>query len=1100
MASSSSSSTTKKVYTPPDSSGSFYRFQQICNEIEAVSSYSKKTKILQKYLDHFDGDVYLFCKLMLCKNDKRTYQMREKSLVKVLSRILKCSLEKMTTDLEDGDLAETAKKFFVKEGKPNKWSTLTLKQVDDMLEDLSKTGKEDEQVSILKPILKKATGDDVKYIAKLIDHDLRINVGPKYVLGALHPDAHDAFKHSHDLKKVVKKVLEKKQLGSTSSSSSSSSSSSKKKQKDDSDDDDDDSDDGAKKKKKAGGGGGAKMKRGLSVSLSLMSPINPALAKACKSLDQPFKKFPEGIFCEIKYDGERIQSHKQKIVFKCYSRNLKEVQAWKVEAVEQFIPKATTAKSGIFDGEILLMDTKTHQPLPFGTLSVHKASQFKDATVCVFLFDVLYLDGQTLLDKPFYERRKILQKSINVVPNRVELSDCREIKEEDDLAEMMGEVLRDGLEGLVLKGRNSVYNPDKRHWMKLKKDYLEGMADSADLVVLGAYFGTGKFGSLMSVFLMGTYDTDEKVWKTVCKVGTGFDDDEIDKLQHKIQAVKIEKDVKKIPSWLDMHSSLVPDFIVKDPWKSPVFEVVGASFTESKKHTAAGISIRFPRAVRIRTDKDWKTHTNLKELIKLSKAKPNMKGLKQLMDKGKGKGKTSPKSSPKRKALDSDSDDDDVVPKKKAAAPKKQKKAVSDSDDDVKTISDAYDDDGYPIKKGEKRKLPEKEEKKPKDKREEKQKDKRDEKQKDKREEKKEERKADKKPAFVKDPTVIVNSDEESEDEVVHEPKRSCYSVNYIGKNVVDPIPLSDSNNVIVVNIVDDSGKWPTDSISTMIAHSFPEAKSKYKNSFIHKENHELGDIQKSKSRRGDLKVYVASLVCRNSKKEEIDGKALKKCFQSLSWLAKAKKATINVSNVTLASTNIEPDEMELLLGTYFGDKKVYVHTGAKTTTQDSTSSSAPATSSANNNKDKAESVSKEEKKSGSSNLSSSKLVGAMSPPLVRPTSPATPGKRAAITAAAAEGSSEGSDPLMSIFDGMNIYFYKDTHKTEKLKRYVIAFNGDVASSISSLVTHVVADTLDGDLKKIREKYSKIKFVSHHWVRTCCKSKKLISEAQYILL
>jgi len=87
--------------------------------------------------------------------------------------------------------------------------------------------------------------------------------------------------------------------------------------------------------------------------------------------------------------------------------------------VEEFISKATTtAESGIFDGEILLMDTKTHKPLPFGTLSIHKAAEFKDATVCVFLFDVLYLDGQTLLDKPFYERRMILQQSINVIPNR----------------------------------------------------------------------------------------------------------------------------------------------------------------------------------------------------------------------------------------------------------------------------------------------------------------------------------------------------------------------------------------------------------------------------------------------------------------------------------------------------------------------------------------------------------------------------------------------------------------------------------------------------------------------------------------------------------
>lgn len=88
--------------------------------------------------------------------------------------------------------------------------------------------------------------------------------------------------------------------------------------------------------------------------------------RAARNLEAPFKKFPEGVYGEIKYDGERIQIHKQKDTFRCYSRNLKQVLSWKVEAVEEFIPQSTKAKSVIFDGEILLMDNKTHKPLPFG--------------------------------------------------------------------------------------------------------------------------------------------------------------------------------------------------------------------------------------------------------------------------------------------------------------------------------------------------------------------------------------------------------------------------------------------------------------------------------------------------------------------------------------------------------------------------------------------------------------------------------------------------------------------------------------------------------------------------------------------------------------
>jgi hypothetical protein len=103
---------------------------------------------------------------------------------------------------------------------------------------------------------------------------------------------------------------------------------------------------------------------------------------------------------------------------------------------------------------------------------------------------------------------------VTVVPNRVELSDCRKIGNQNDLKDMMGEVLMNDLEGkfylspflsflacslisptllfstlpgLVLKGKNTTYSPGKRKWLKLKKDYLKGMADTADLVVLGKH-------------------------------------------------------------------------------------------------------------------------------------------------------------------------------------------------------------------------------------------------------------------------------------------------------------------------------------------------------------------------------------------------------------------------------------------------------------------------------------------------------------------------------------------------------------------------------------------------------------------------------------
>jgi DNA ligase-3 len=180
----------------------------------------------------------------------------------------------------------------------------------------------------------------------------------------------------------------------------------------------------------------------------------------------------------------------------------------------------------------------------------------------------------------------------------------------------MMKAIREGLEGLVIKDVNSKYEPGKRHWLKMKKDYLdEGkMADTADLVVLGAYYGTGNKGGMKSVFLMGVYNEKLQKWQTVTKCGNGFDDKTIDKLQKELDMVEINKDYDKLPSWLDVSRTLVPDFIIRNPKKTQVWEITGAEFSSSDSHTAAGISIRFPRVTRVRDDKSWKEATDLERL------------------------------------------------------------------------------------------------------------------------------------------------------------------------------------------------------------------------------------------------------------------------------------------------------------------------------------------------------------------------------------------------------------------------------------------------------------------------------------------------------
>lgn len=205
-----------------------------------------------------------------------------------------------------------------------------------------------------------------------------------------------AYKNSHDLKLIIDRILSHtldKKLKEEKKP--------KKKEKSEEDEDEDEKD--------------GKRADSFVSGMSLMTPIKPMLARAIKSPEEGIKRCPNGCYTEIKYDGERIQIHKQGTEFKCFSRNLKAILPWKVEAVMEYIPKATKAKNIVLDGEILLMNTKTHQPLPFGTLAIHKKNSFQDATVCVFLFDILYLGEESLLHEPIWKRRLILEKNVEVL-------------------------------------------------------------------------------------------------------------------------------------------------------------------------------------------------------------------------------------------------------------------------------------------------------------------------------------------------------------------------------------------------------------------------------------------------------------------------------------------------------------------------------------------------------------------------------------------------------------------------------------------------------------------------------------------------------------
>ncbi|KAH8236448.1 hypothetical protein KR026_002294 [Drosophila bipectinata] len=568
-------------------------FRRICDEIAGEPSYLKKAEKLQRFFERgvcgsgFQGNTLLWVQFLIPAANQRVYNLQNKALIKLFSRIFNASQQKMHLDLEQGDVSETLRKHFAASSKlkPQAQSKLYLQEVEELLLKLEERTKEDEQTELLQELCRKATDLDLRTFIRLVKQDLRINARARHILDAFGPEAYPAYQSSRDLSAIVK------QFASQGTGK------------------------GTKVQAAA-----KKVKKGNASGIQVMTPISPMLASACKSVEEAFKKSPGGLYSEIKYDGERVQIHKQGEDFKFFSRNLKPVMDHKIRDLKDYIPRAFPgAEEMILDSEIILVDTDTGALLPFGSLGAHKKQTFANAAVCLFVFDCILYDGEDLTQMSFRKRREILEQNIKPIKSHVQLSESEFLKTKSELAMMTAKVLHANLEGVVLKSPSSTYQPGKRNWLKVKKDYLfDGkMADTADLVVLGAWYGSGKKGGVLSIFLMGCYDSKDRLWKTVTKVHSGLDDITNDEVHNSLIKLTERADANQTPSWLLCKKSLVPDVLAKDPVDMPVWEITGAEFTKAEAHTASGISIRFPRITRRRSDKTAKEANDLAHLEEL---------------------------------------------------------------------------------------------------------------------------------------------------------------------------------------------------------------------------------------------------------------------------------------------------------------------------------------------------------------------------------------------------------------------------------------------------------------------------------------------------
>lgn len=355
-------------------------------------------------------------------------------------------------------------------------------------------------------------------------------------------------------------------------------------------------------------------------------PILPAAAERLKSPQAIIDKLGDCV-AQPKLDGFRIQVHVKKeahaTLVHFFSRNMLDMSEMfpDLKKAVQDLP----VKSLICEGEAIGYDEATDTFLPFQQTvkrkrkhGVQQASE--DLPLRLYLFDILYLDGKTYLDETHKKRRHTLVDLCKHFKNNdIQAIEEKHIHTAQELQNYFLSCIGAGLEGLVVKREDAIYQPGKRNfnWIKLKRESQGELIDSIDGVILGYYVGRGKrahFG--IGAFLIGVYDSKTDQFKTVAKVGTGLSDDGWKDLKKRCQPLEIKHQPKNVVC----AKELFPDV-----WIQPelVCEVLSEEITLSPMHTAGkteahpGFGLRFPRFIKYREDKKAQEATSVIELKKL---------------------------------------------------------------------------------------------------------------------------------------------------------------------------------------------------------------------------------------------------------------------------------------------------------------------------------------------------------------------------------------------------------------------------------------------------------------------------------------------------
>ncbi len=353
--------------------------------------------------------------------------------------------------------------------------------------------------------------------------------------------------------------------------------------------------------------------------ISVGRPIRSQLAERLPNPEAVIKRLGL-VAVQPKYDGIRVQIHKNGSEVRIFSRNLEDYTLMFSELTEA----AGELKDDtlILDGEAIAYSKELEEYLPF-QLTASRRRQHgieqaaRELPLVAFVFDILYRDGRDLTELPYEERLALVDEVIAgstvLLPAPIIKTDSVEV-----LTKTLLDNISQGLEGVVVKRPDSKYQAGARNfnWVKLKRHTSGELNDTVDLVLLGYYFGKGKraeFG--VGALLAGVYDADADRFGTITKLGTGLSDAEWRQIHERADKLQV-----------DQRPARVDSILTPDVWLEPevVVEVMADEITPSPRHTAGmagdqpGYALRFPRIVSFRSaDKRPEDATTVKEIAEL---------------------------------------------------------------------------------------------------------------------------------------------------------------------------------------------------------------------------------------------------------------------------------------------------------------------------------------------------------------------------------------------------------------------------------------------------------------------------------------------------